>query len=243
MHPHDGEPVPLVLALPGLDVGKRADAVDAGVGPKIDQHHLPSQARQAERPAARGVEPSLGAGELGRPARGPGAGNPPRPPGARPRSRNGRRAARRCSSLDGGALLQLDCGAEERRRDVVGDRALELQVEVGHHQAGDGHHHHPHGHLHLAPIGGETVGDPPAAADQEVEDGGRADRVGESDRQLADREVLGRRDRDHAGEDRARAGRVDEAEAGPDQKPGAEPVPARPRRARHDPGDPGLEPG
>ena len=65
--PHHGEPVPVVLAIPGLEVGQRPDAVDAGVGPEVDQHHLPAQARQAERPVAGRVEPLLRAGEIGGP--------------------------------------------------------------------------------------------------------------------------------------------------------------------------------
>src|SRR5436190_13401457 len=44
----------------------RSDAVDAGVGPEVDQHDLAPQAVDRERPIARSVEPALGVGEVSR---------------------------------------------------------------------------------------------------------------------------------------------------------------------------------
>ena len=59
----DHEPLAPVLRVPGLEVGERADAVDAGVGPEVDQHDVAAQPGERQRPVARRVEPVLGAGE------------------------------------------------------------------------------------------------------------------------------------------------------------------------------------
>ncbi len=52
-------PVPLG---PGLDIGDRAQAVDAGIGPEVDQHHLALQRLGGKR---RAVQPGRGAREAG----------------------------------------------------------------------------------------------------------------------------------------------------------------------------------
>ena len=48
--------------LPAVQVADRPAAVDAGVGPEIDQHHLAAQ--PGERQRRRGVDPAVDAGEL-----------------------------------------------------------------------------------------------------------------------------------------------------------------------------------
>jgi hypothetical protein len=53
----------LVLGMPVLHVGKVVQAVDAGVGPEVDEHHLAAQLLQLQR---LGVEPLLDIPELGR---------------------------------------------------------------------------------------------------------------------------------------------------------------------------------
>ena len=57
VHPHHHEPVLRVGLVPGLDVGKRALAVDARVGPEVHQDDLAPQSRECERLAARCVQP------------------------------------------------------------------------------------------------------------------------------------------------------------------------------------------
>ena len=70
--PDDHEPVLLVVVVPALDVGERALAVDARVGPEVDQHHLAAQLRcsvsgwlpgvlnQAVMPVKSGARPRAG---------------------------------------------------------------------------------------------------------------------------------------------------------------------------------------
>ena len=43
MHADHEETLILVFLGPGLDIGDRAQAIDAGVGPEIDQHDLTAQ--------------------------------------------------------------------------------------------------------------------------------------------------------------------------------------------------------
>ena len=62
----DRQAVFAVALVPGLQVGQRADAVDAGVGPEVDEDDPAPQAAQRQRLTARGVEPLLGFGEFGR---------------------------------------------------------------------------------------------------------------------------------------------------------------------------------
>ncbi len=140
------------------------------------------------------------------------------------------------------ALLQVLGRVDEDGRQVAGDRGLEAGVVVAGHQQGDDHHHRAG--RHLQPPGlRRQPGDQLAAAEQEeVEDDGAAGRIGERDREPAGGEGLRGRDGDHAGEDRPGAGRVDEAEAGAEEEPRAEPVAAAGLRRRDDPRDPGLEP-
>ncbi|MNF47025.1 hypothetical protein D3C84_282060 [compost metagenome] len=54
VHADHHQPLVTVLLGPGLDVRQAAQAVDAGVGPEVHQHHLALQSLGAER---RGVEP------------------------------------------------------------------------------------------------------------------------------------------------------------------------------------------
>ena len=64
VHAHDREPAAGVARVPGPQVRQRAQAVDAGVGPEVHEHHASAQARQRQRTAARPVEPRTGAGEV-----------------------------------------------------------------------------------------------------------------------------------------------------------------------------------
>ena len=60
----DREPVCTVARVPSLDARERAYAVDAGVGPEIDQHDPPPQLPDGKLSSSR-VEPALGVLELG----------------------------------------------------------------------------------------------------------------------------------------------------------------------------------
>ena len=51
----DHEPLAAVLRVPGLEVGERADAVDAGVGPEVDQHDVAAQPGESSAAASPGV--------------------------------------------------------------------------------------------------------------------------------------------------------------------------------------------
>jgi hypothetical protein len=58
--PDHDQPLILVFLGPGADIGERAESVDAGIGPEVDEHDLPLQLRCAERgrvePAGRPIE-------------------------------------------------------------------------------------------------------------------------------------------------------------------------------------------
>ena len=58
MHAQDHQAVILVLFRPGANVRQGAQAVDAGIGPEIHQHHLAAQRRARQR---RGIQPAGGA--------------------------------------------------------------------------------------------------------------------------------------------------------------------------------------
>src|SRR5207253_8970657 len=62
----DRQAVPAIAGIPGLQVGEGANAVDAAVGPKVDEDHASPQPRQGQRPVAGGVEPALVADEFRR---------------------------------------------------------------------------------------------------------------------------------------------------------------------------------
>ena len=55
----DHEPFGVVLALPSLEVGQRTNAVDAGVGPEVEQHDVPAQAGDCQGTITGRVEPSV----------------------------------------------------------------------------------------------------------------------------------------------------------------------------------------
>ena len=55
VHADDHEPVAVVGGIPGLEVGQRPLAVDARVGPEVDQHDLAAQRGERQR---RRVEPA-----------------------------------------------------------------------------------------------------------------------------------------------------------------------------------------
>ena len=63
VHADDRQPVRPVRAVPGLQVRQRAQAVDAGVGPEVDEHDPAAQGAERQRA---GVEPALVADEVGR---------------------------------------------------------------------------------------------------------------------------------------------------------------------------------
>src|SRR6185437_8224757 len=65
-HADDLEPVGGVVLVPGLGVRQLALAVDAGVGPEVDQDDLALERGQRHRLAAGGVQPLLDARERGR---------------------------------------------------------------------------------------------------------------------------------------------------------------------------------
>ena len=223
-----GEPVAMVFAVPGLDVRKGPDAVDARVGPEVDQHDPSPQPREAERLVVGRVEPLLGVGELRRfeqhrePLSRGGLGGAALMGRLAAAPQTGERLRRRSSSARSG--WSGSTRAEGRWRAIAAsNRTSRLAIMTAATAT------------ITAPIATWTAPrwapsrsvDPAAADDQDVEHQGRAQRVCESDRQPAEGEVLRRRDGDHAGEDRAGARRVDEPQAGPDAR-----APTRtPRRA------------
>ena len=68
MDADDDEPVLAVARVPRLEVRERAQAVDAGVRPEVDQDDLAAERRERERSVAGGVQPVGDVGEVGRAA-------------------------------------------------------------------------------------------------------------------------------------------------------------------------------
>ena len=167
MNSDDHETGLAVAPVPGLQVGERADAVDARVGPEVHEHGVPAQRFERERPPAGCVEPRLrclrirgrrrarAAGRLRR-AVSPGVGLAV----AAQVSQAGPRRA---------ALLELLRGVHEERRQVVGDRRLEAQVVLAQHQQGHEHHHRSRGELEPRALPGQPAGEPAPADHQGVE--------------------------------------------------------------------------
>ena len=130
-------PVVAVAPVPRHQVGQRADAVDAGVGPEVDQHDAPAQRRAAS--AASRVEPALVAGEVRAPGRSP----------CRPLRRRRSRRRRSCDgrrsfasrSVTAVRRLERLRRVHERGGQVVGDRRLEAHVELERHRHRGQHHH------------------------------------------------------------------------------------------------------
>ena len=59
VHADDHEPGLPVALVPRLEIRQRADAVDAGIGPEVDEHGMAAQLGERERSPAGGVEPAL----------------------------------------------------------------------------------------------------------------------------------------------------------------------------------------
>jgi hypothetical protein len=62
---HDRETVISVCGVPRLEVGEGAQAVDARVGPEVEQDDSPAKLGERERIAALGVDPGLDPADLG----------------------------------------------------------------------------------------------------------------------------------------------------------------------------------
>ncbi len=63
MDADDHQAAVLVLLIPGLDIGQRTQAVDAGIGPEIDQDYFPPKRLRGER---RRVNPASSSGKIGK---------------------------------------------------------------------------------------------------------------------------------------------------------------------------------
>jgi hypothetical protein len=111
---------------------------------------------------------------------------------------------------------------------VLGDELVEVDVEVGRDRDGGDDHDRAERALQRRAAAGPANAleqAPPAEREREQHER-RAERVGERDH---DRFPARCADRDHGGEDRARARRVDEAERAADEHPRPEALAARAR--------------
>jgi hypothetical protein len=152
-------------------------------------------------------------------------------------------AAQLCELFgDRPALLELPGRVDEESWEVIGDRLLELQIELRGHRDRDEDHRRPCHGLDPRPVRPKAIGDTTAPEHDQIEDRARADRVGQRDGELARREVLCRRNGDHAREDRAGARRVDEAEARTEDQARAEAGAGNPCWTRRDPRPPRFDP-
>ena len=208
---HDDQAALAVAVVPRPQIGQRPQAVDARVGPEVDQHDLSAQVAQGQRLR---VEPARDSGEL----RGRAAVRQPGPGGGEARLA----AHLREPSLDGVRALQRAGRVDDQPGQLVGDLRLEANVGFHVHRHRGRHHHGAHGGLQ--PRTAHAPQQPAAAEGDHQQRRGGAGRV--ADRE-GDRRTRRGAHRDHRGEDRARAGRVDKAERGADPEAGHEPVPGR----------------
>ena len=187
--------------------GKRPQAVDARVGPEVDQHHLALQPFEGQRLR---VEPAGEACEL----------------------RRGPEVVQ--GALRDLALLAADEVVDPRLRScglleplegprVARDARLELQVEPEDHQDPDADDqgserraNEPRPLAHLR----EREAAPRRDRDREENEAG-TERVREGDQHGLDGEAPGCRDRRHGRDDRPGTRREEQAEADPEQKPAA----------------------
>ena len=144
-----------VAAVPRTQVRERAQAVDAGVGPEVDQDHPAAQPAHARLLTGRGVEPARDAGELRR-----------RPAvleqrvAVAPRDVARARLAPvhpRQRAFHRAGLLQAGGGIDERGREVVRDRGLEVAIQSRGEQHGDGDHQHPERLLQPPRVGADPA--------------------------------------------------------------------------------------
>jgi hypothetical protein len=233
VHADDRQPAAAVALVPRAQVGQRAQAVDAGVGPEVDQHDPPTQPGEIETAPARGVEPPLRPDEVGR-----------RPEHGEPRRRvsgalEARSPAELCEApFDRTGSLERAGGVHQHRGGAPGERRLEAQVGIE--PDGDGREHHHRAQRALESRAVHPAQHAPPAKTQSEQHHGGAERVGDRDRECRAR---GGPDRDHAREDRARARGVDEAERRADAETGREALAARARPPAGEARQRRLEPG
>ena len=209
---HDHEAVARVALVPRPQRRHGPQAVDAGVGPEVDEHYAAAQLAQRQGTVPARVQPGVVAGEVwcaaehrqaalhaglvkaGGPAQ---VREPPR---------------------DGVAALESAGRVREHGRQLVREHRLEAHVELGRHGDRGAEQQHAQRPLHRGPVPGapDPLDDRTAAESDEQQDERRAGSVGERHHDKLSRGALGRRERDHRGEDRPGAGRVQEAERAAD---------------------------
>ena len=166
-----------------------------------------------------------------------------RRPGHSKRARP-RRSASRSSTAPERSSARV--GLTRNVREVVGERGLEADVEVGRDRDRGQHQHHPERALQrrpaaraahpLRPPGGRRSASASSTAAE-------PSAVGERERDDLRRGALRRADRDHGGEDRPGAGRVDEPERAAHEHARGEAVAARARAEAGEPRQRRLEAG
>ncbi len=252
LHADDVEAVFAVGGVPRLQVGKGPDAVDAGVGPEVHEHHMSTQPAQAERVIARRVEPVLGVLEFGRRAevlQAVSVGEQDGVAGVAGRRRGfarGRELGSVAGQFGQAALDRfrfLEARGEVDVGDVFGYVLIEAHVHSHHDRERGGQHDRAERALkrEAAAGGADAVEQLATAQRQREQHGGAAERVGDRHRHGA---PAGGAHRDHGGQDRAGAGRVHEAERRADDQARAKaiaPVRSPARAERGDAGQPGLQ--
>ncbi len=201
-----------VGVVPGTEVGQRAQAVDAGVRPEVDQHHLAAQAGDGERVAFGRVEPARDAGELRRcaeVAQALVAGGRVLPPGQPVEPAVGRRAALdpllERLGVAGHGGLEAAVGAERDRERRHADHGAE----------------HPSNAERMGPHRAHADRPAPARGDEEHRHG-RSERVREREHDDVQSEVAARRHDGDGCKDGSGAGHKDEPECGAEQQSAAE---------------------
>ena len=210
---HD-EPAPSIGPVPGLHVRQRAQAVDARVGPEVDQDDLAAELPKSERVA---VDPRRETGEL--------RGLPEVPQrGARSLLA---RASAQPPQLALGPVALLDLALERLR--VAGDRSLEVPIDIERDRQRGQPDRDPEALPDTVRVRPQGAHRRPAAERHEEHGDGCADGVRDGEHDRACPDILRRTDHGDRGQHRPRAGNEHEPEARSEQEPAPE-VPTRPPR-------------
>ena len=226
VHADDDQAVAAVARVPGLEVGQRAQAVDARVGPEVDEHDLAAQRlrlsgcppgvlNQRWLPVKSGAAPRRGSFAPATPSR----------PVAATAKRDGpRRSSSRLDTACDVSRLCVGLTSAAGRWSAIADwkrtsRFVAIATPVS-----DEHDRQRALQAGAAPGGAQALDERPAAEREREQDERRAQREGEAHGHRARR---GGADGDDRGEDRPRARRVDEAQRGADEQARGEAVAAR----------------
>ena len=249
---YDGQAPAAVLPVERLEPGQRAQAVDAGVGPEVQQHHAAPQGGQGQRVPA-GVEPGRDPAQR---RGGPGVGQAQ--VGALGVAPTGGGQQRRRA---GGAVLHLAEARPHGTRALEGLQGVRVGRGVAQHPGGElgvqaeedddagRHHHRAEGLADARRVGRQAPQRRASSPGEQQQGDRRADGVGDQHHHRGRRGAARGGRGGHRGQDGAGARRPDEPEGHAHEEPAGEPRPAhgqpvaQARDRAQQPAEPGVGAG